>query len=206
MCFLLRFNCEFLGEYEMFYLCEHLGPDVGRFNLLWRSHAIICVYFSGHHMCSECLAWTMCDKSARLHLAWSFSSISQNSGLVSIKLRLFLYQCLRGRVYQGVSVSVIWIQTGQGSRVSKTDLLLLSSALNSFHLESVYQFINHVLTHYHSCVIVYEFAFLWLGEKKRGILHRVTMNPLMVKHWCKEMLRRIKMSHCVAYFYFLTID
>lgn len=137
MCFLLRFNCEFLGEYEMIYLCEHLGPDVGRFNLLWRSHAIICVYFSGHHMCSECLAWTMCDKSARLHLAWSFSSISQNSGLVSIKLRLFLYQCLRGRVYQGVSVSVIWIQTGQGSRVSKTDLLLLSSALNSFHLESV---------------------------------------------------------------------
>lgn len=191
----------------MFYLCEHLGLDVGCFNLLWRSHAIICVYFSGHHMCSKCLAWTMCDKSARLHLAWSFSSISQNSGLVSIKLRLFLYQCLRGRVYQGVSVSVIWIQTGQGSRVSKTDLLLLSSALNSFHLESV---CTSLLT---MCWLIPAAVRLCMslhscgqGGKKEEFFIDSPWIPWWLSTECKEMLRRIKMSHCVAYFYFLTID
>lgn len=32
----------------------------------------------------------MCDKSARLHLVWSFSSVSQNSGLLSTESSLFL--------------------------------------------------------------------------------------------------------------------
>lgn len=49
------------------------------------------------------------DKSARPHLAWSFSSVSQNSGLVSIESMLFLNRSLgeSAGVYRGVSVSVI---------------------------------------------------------------------------------------------------